>query len=299
MSHKSEYRVSKNSLLVIDKYGQVLSATSTAGATYYVSRNITASGDGRSWGTAFKTIGEAVSAVNADFTAALQPSKGRNTRIFIGEGYYTESAIDLTANDCTIIVTASGHHDSTVLYVTSTTAPAFTISGSNNTIFGLGGVCISTGLQPVFQLADGAISNSLIKCAAVKDVVDSCSYGIEDLGNAYTQIIDFEATVSCKTAGIRLYSATNNGIQQQIINPICYGTPAGILIDAAAHEALIKGGIFLDDTSDTPDVVDTPILNNGGTNIVVQDCYSQKSTADLVTGAGTSLQANNFQYTAE
>jgi hypothetical protein len=299
MATKYEYRVSApgypDGKVVIENNGQINGLGDRAGNKWYVSRDVAASGNGSSWAKAFKTIGEAVSRVNADYTAALYPSKGRNTTIYIGEGYYTEAAVTLTANDCAIIAVASGHHDSVVLYVTSTTTPALKITGSNNTIYGLGVVNVSTGLQPAIQLADGAISNSIINCSATKDVVDSCKYGIEDLGNAYTYIEGFEATTSCSVAGIRMYSATNNGIQQQIKNSLFYGTPSGILVDAASHQLLIQGNTFMDDTSDTADTVDTPILNNGGTSIIVRDNYAQTTTGNLVTGAGSSKEANNFQ----
>ena len=275
----------------------------TGGNKYFVSRNKTASGDGKTWANAFKTITEGFAALNADYTAAAQPNKGRNGVLYIGEGYYSEVPVTLTANDCTIICTAPGHHDSTVFYGSgtagsfagTTTAPAITISGSNNTIYGLGVVNISGGLQPAIKIADGATSNRFINCTATKDVVDSCTYGIEDFGNAFTWIEGCEFTTSCKTAGIRMYSATNNGIQQVIKNCLFYGTPAGIIVDAASHNLLIQGNTFSDDTSDTADVIDTPILNNGGVSINVRDNYAWTTTANLVTGSGTSKEANNFQ----
>lgn len=275
----------------------------TPGKAYYVSRNVAVSGDGQSWDGAFKTISEGIAALNADYTAAAQPSKGRNQLLYIGEGYYSEVPISLTCNDARIVCIAGGHHDSTVFYGSgtagsfagTTTAPAITITGSNNLIFGLGVVNISSGLQPAIKLADGAISNQLINCTITKDVEDSVTYGIEDLGNAFTQIIGCEFTTSCKTAGVRMYSATNNGIQQQIKDCLFYGTPSGIIVDAASHQLLIQNNTFMDDTSDTADVVDTPILNNGGTYITVRDNYAWTTTGNLVTGAGSSKEANNFQ----
>lgn len=276
---------------------------------YYVDRNAGGtSGNGKTWGGAFLTITEAVAAVNADYTGSLAPGGGRNRWIFIGEGYYPEVPITLSASDVTIVCVAPGGHDSTVFWAngvagswtpSNTGAHAFTITGDNNTIYGLGVVNNSSGLFNGFQIADGALANKLIACKLTKDAVDSSKYGIEDLGNAYTEIIDCEFTVSCKIAGVRLYSATNNGIQQLISNCRFVGGPTGVLIDAAAHQASIRYCTFVDDTSDTAETMDTPILNNAGVKISVIECIAETSTADQVTGSGTSLQANLQTFTAE
>ncbi len=159
----------------------------------------------------------------------------------------------------------------------------------------MGFVNISTGLQPCIQLASGAISNKIINCTFTKDVDNSSSYGVEDLGNAYTVIDGCEFTISQSLAGIRLYSAANNGIQQQVTNNLFYGTPSGVIVDAASHNVIISGNVFSDDTSDVPGTIATPILNNGGVQINVFYNYSWVTTGNLVTGAGSSKEANNFQ----
>ncbi len=280
----------------------------TPGTIYHVDRNHAGSGgDGKTWANAFKTITEAITAVNNDYTNTTTPSGGRNRVIYIAEGYYSEVPVTLSASDVTIMVVAPGGHDSTVLYGSATaggfdgttTAPALTISGDNNTIYGLGFVNRSAGLQPAVLIADGALANKLVNCKFTKDAADSSLYGIEDLGNAYTEIIGCEFTISCKTAGIRLYSATNNSLQIKIQDCVFYGIPTGVLIDAAAHMTLIKDCLFLDDSSDTPDTVDTPILNNSGQDIIVDRCASRLSTANLVTGNGNSLQFDLFTFTEE
>ena len=72
-----------------------------------------------------------------------------------------------------------------------------------------------------------------------------------------------------------------------------------MLVDAASHQASIRYCTFVDDTSDTAETMDTPILNNGGVKISVIECIAETSTADQVTGSGTSLQANLQTFTAE
>ncbi len=284
-----------------------IGAINTPGQVYYVDRN-SGGGDGSSWGDAFLTITEAITAVNADYTGSLAPGGGRNRYIFIGEGYYAEEPVTLSASDVTIVCIAPGTHDSTVFWGNGTAgsftpsdtgAPAITITGDNNTIVGLGIVNRSSGLFQAVLIADGALANKFVGCKITKDAADSCTYGFEDLGNAFTEWHDCEFTVSCKTAGIRLYSATNNGIQQRVNNCRFIGGPTGVLIDAASHQAEISYCRFVDDTSDTAETMDTPILNNGGVKISVLECIAETSTADQVTGSGTSLQANLQTYTAE
>jgi hypothetical protein len=281
-------------------------ASNTPGDVYYVDRNRagSVSGEGKTWGDAFLTITEAVNAVNSDYSNATEPSGGRNRIIYIAEGYYAESTVTLTASDTKIICIAPGGHDSTVLYgvpVTGTftgtsTDHALIIEGDNNTIYGLGVVNKSNGLKNCIEVADGALANVFIKCGATLDAADSCLYGINDMGNAFTEIIDCTFTVSCKEAGIRLYSATNNSTQIRINNCTFYGTgTSGILVSAAAHTAWIEDCMFLDDTGDTADNIDVPIRNNSGVSLIVTGCSSKETTGDLVQGAGTSLETDNFQ----
>lgn len=288
-------------------FAQGVGGANTPGSVYYVDRDKQndLSGDGRSWDDAFVTITEAINAVNADYTNGTAPSEGRNRYIYIAEGYYSEVPVTLTASDVHIICVAPGGHDSTVFYGSATaggwdagtTAAAITITGDNNTIYGLGIVNRSAGLYPAVAIGIGtgsAIANKLINCKITLDALDSCTYGIEDMGNAFTEIIGCEFSASCKTAGVRLYSATTNSRQIRIKDCYFYGCPTGVLIDAAAHDAVIEDCMFLDDTA-ASETCDTPILNNAGTGLIVFGCSSQLSTANLVTGSGTSHEGNNFE----
>lgn len=280
------------------------------GKFYYTDRNAVGSGDGSSWGNAFTTITAGINALNADYSASRQIGS-----LFIGEGYYPEEPVTLTASDAWIVAVSPGGHDSTVFWgngvagswtPSATGAPALTIEGDNNTIYGLGVVNRSGGLYPAIKIADGALANHLVRCKITKDAADSCTYGIEDMGNAFTRITECEFSTSCKTAGIRLYSATNHSIQIIIEDCIFYGCPSGITVDAAAHNALIRNCTFLDDNSDTPDVCDTPILNEAGSSLTVRDCYSLKaadtgaSGDHMITGSAhaSTLRANLFQLAA-
>ena len=277
----------------------------TAGPVYYVSRNVQATGDGLSWDTAFKTIGEGIAKLNANYTlgTSLYPSKGRNSILYIGEGWYAETPLTLTASDCTIIVTAPGNHDSTVLYgvpVAGTFSgvaggPALKVTGSNNTIYNLGAYT-SDPLYAAFQNGApsvGVYGNKFVNCSAVRDVADGELGGILDYGADGTKIINFFASTSCKDYGIRSYTnGVINPVNLEILGGRFIGTETGILI-ASGHNAVIKEATFLDDTSDRADTITLPINAAGSTNTSVIGCWSEFSNANIVTGGTSTLAIDN------
>jgi len=271
---------------------------------YYVSRNVQATGDGLSWDTAFKTFGEAIAKVNANYAlgTSLYPSKGRNNIIFVGEGWYSEVPLTLSASDVHIIGVAPGHHDSTVLYGSATAGgydtgaggPALKVTGSNNTIANLGFFTYDNSYAAVQngELAGANYGNKFINLSFVRDVADGQKYGILDYGADGTLIKDCYFSTSCKDAGV--WSASDG-----VVNPVnlvvkdCrfVGTPIGIQINAG-HNADIENNSFFDDTSDRADVVDTPIVVSG-----TAFCFGNRgmtTIANLITGGGTINDINNF-----
>jgi len=272
------------------------------GESYYVSRNVGTSGDGLSRVDAFKTIGEAIAAVNLAFSTAAFPTRGRNTRIIIDEGFYSEVPLTLTASDCHIIAQAPGNHDSTVLYGSATAGgfdigaggPALTVTGSNCTIENLG-VFTHDVLFPAMQngaLAGATTGNAFINCGAIRDVADGCIGGILDY-SADGAIYDgcFFST-SCKDYGVK--STTDgvvNPVNLAVRNCSFVGTPTGVDI-AAGHNARITDNEFVDDTSDRPAVVDFPIVVSG-TAFCARNT-SALTKAAIVTGGGTIVDVNNW-----
>jgi len=65
---------------------------------FYVDKNVTASGDGDQWSTAFKTIAEGITAANADTTGGVVPG----SHIFINPGVYAENLTTMPYS-CTLI----------------------------------------------------------------------------------------------------------------------------------------------------------------------------------------------------
>ena len=182
-------------------FSQGVGGAITPGAVYYVSRNVGASGDGKSWEKAFKTFKEAITKVNADYTAAAGNSKGRNAWIFVGEGWYAETPSTLTANDVTIVGTAPGSHDSIVIYgvpvagTFSGTAggPTLTLNCSNCTIMNMGFYCsdpLYASIRDGANASDADVStvlsaanNKIINCSFVRDVEDGELGGIDVASN--------------------------------------------------------------------------------------------------------------------
>jgi hypothetical protein len=281
--------------------------------TYFVDRNTGASGDGKSWDEAFLTIGEAVAQVNADYTAGANDgrSRGRMRRIIIGEGWYSETPISMTAYDVHMVAIAPGHHDSTVLYGSLTaggyddgaTGPALSLRGSNCTIQGLGIVnrgathsALRIGANasdPDSPVRIGVVGIHIKGVSLVRDQADACAHGILDYGMDGTLIEHCFFSTSVATNGIRIAS-------DGVINPVnpvvrfCrfVGTPTGILMNAG-HNGLFWNNWFLDDTSDRSDTCDTPIVING-TGSAWENHAQGVNAADVVTGTGTISEHRNW-----
>lgn len=249
---------------------------------YFVSRNVTRSGDGSSWAQAFKTITEAIAKVNQDYTLGYMPDNGRNRLIVIGEGWYSEVGMTLTASDCTIISNASGSRisDGSVLYGSLTAGgwdagalvPALRITGSANLIGGVGFMnsasgaypCITTGLAG----ASGPTDNKFLGCFFPRDVDNAYTYAIELLGNEGEVVENCQFSQSAKTAGVRIdTNGVTNPVNNQVLNSRFCGMPTGIL-QGAGHNTLIKANWFFSASDDRPGTMVNPL------NIVATTSFS-------------------------
>jgi len=272
--------------------------------TYYVDRNVGVSGDGEAFDRAFLTIGEAVAAANADYTAgANNPrSRGRMRRIIVAEGWYSEVPLTLTAGDCHIIGVGPGGGDASVLYGSATAGgydssaggPALKVTGSNVTIEHLG---MFTYDNSYASLQLGALSGAVYSCKVLncnftRDQADGAVGGILCYDLDDTSIIGNFFSTSCKDYG--LWSKTdgvNNPVNTVIWGNRFVGTPIGI--EVGGHNALCMWNMFYDDTSDRADTCDYPIVVDG--SAICWRNFSQGTTAaELVTGSGTILDIGNF-----
>lgn len=280
------------------------SINGSAGTAYYVDRNISASGNGKSWGEAFKTINEAITKVNADYSNTIAPSNGRNRTIFIGEGWYAELPQTLTANDVTIICNAPGNHDSTVLYgvpvagTFSGTAggPALTIEGDNNTLYGLG-LYTSDPLFASLQIGNnaaggGAVTTTgtkVLNCSFVRDVDNGSLYGILDMGADGTLIDGCFFSTSCKDAGVYIYTnGVINPVNSIVSNCRFVGCPIGVSI--ASGSGSVEGCFFMSDYSDRPGTMATPVVIDAKGSSYNNVC-GVTNKAGITTGGGTIVEA--------
>lgn len=295
-------------------FAQGVSGTNTPGAIYYVSRNVGSTGDGLSWDTAFLTIKEAITQVNADYTAgtAKGQSAGRNSYIYVGEGWYSETPSTLTANDVHIIGVAPGSHDATVLYGSATAGgfdigaggPALQLTCSNVTLANLGFFThdvLYAAVQDGGHASDGHLSatansynNRLVNCNFIRDVADGEIGGLDCVSNEGPIVENCTFSTSCKDFGVRIRSnGVTNPVNVGIHNSRFTGTP--IAVDAnAGHNAIVKDCVIMDDTTDRPDTIDLPVDCNGSTNTAVMGCYSEFSNADISDNGSSPLAINNF-----
>ena len=286
-----------------------------AGGRLLVSRNVSASGDGSTWDKAYKTIGEAVAVVNAAYALGISPSKGRNTEILIGEGWYSETTVTLTASDCTIRGVAPGSRGRVVLYGSLTaggwddgnTGPALSITGWNNTIADIGLVnrsaTISAGtyagglgtevehpciLEGTYALGVGY--NKFVNLDFMRDQPDAASWGILSYSQDGTYILgcDFNGR-SLKLGGISFNSMSgNNHVQDKVLRCDFYGTPTGIY-QLGSHNTSIRYNTF-DDNGANGETITNPCNIAGGTARMMHNDAPTVTEANFnAGGSGTEL----------
>jgi len=291
-------------------FAQGVGGAITPGAVFYVSRNVAASGDGKSWDKAFKTFQEAITAVNALYTAGAGKTKGRNSWIFVGEGWYAETPSTLTASDVTIVGVAPGSHDSTVIYgvpVAGTFSgvaggPALQLTCSNCTIMNMGfytSDVLYAAVQDGGAAADthlSAVSNSynnkFINCSFIRDVEDGELGGLDIASNEGPIVENCRFSTSCKTFGIRIRTnGVTNPVGVHIKDCKFVGTETGI-IKSAGSDCIVQHCLFIDDTTDRDDTITTPVTNEGNQLILIEN-YWEFSDANAITGNGDHLNINN------
>ena len=291
-------------------FAQGVGIAVTPGPVYYVSRNMATSGDGKSWSKAFKTFQEAITAVNAAYTAAAGNSKGRGAYIYVGEGWYAETPSTLTANDVTIIGVAPGSHDSVVIYgvpvagTFSGTAggPTLTLNCSNCTIMNMGFYCsdpLYASIRDGANASDGDVStvlsaanNKIINCSFVRDVDDGSLGGLDCVGAEGPVIEGCRFSTSCKDFGVRIRTnGVINPVGVQIRDCKFVGCAIGV-IKAAGSDCIIQDCLFMDDTTDRPGAM-SPAVTNEGNQLILIGNYWEFSDANAITGNGDHLNINN------
>ena len=295
-----------------DKLKFTLDMISPPGNVWFVSRNVLVSGNGNSWDQAFKTIGEAIAQVNEDYTNNVPPIRGRNSIIYVGEGWYGEVPLLITASDVTIIGLAPGSHDPVVLYGSATPGgfdagaggPCLTIRGANCT-FGNMGFFTSDPLYPSVRIggngsdaglnggvASGPTGSLFRNCAWVRDVNNGSLGGLDVVCNEGPDLIGCRFSTSCKDWGIRIRTnGVTNPVGVRIVDGRFVGTPIGVQ-SLNGSETIVQHNIFIDDMTDRAGAISTPITNEGN-NLIAIENYWEFSDANAITGNGDHLNINN------
>ncbi len=300
-----------------DKLKFTLDMISPPGNVWYVTRNILVSGNGKSWDQAFKTIGEAIAQVNADYTANVPPIRGRNSIIYVGEGWYGEVPLLLTASDVTIVGLAPGSHDPVVLYGSATAGgfdagaggPCLTIRGANCTFRNMG-FFTSDPLYPSVRIggngsdaglnggvASGPTGSIFINCSWVRDVNNGSLGGLDVVCAEGPDIIGCRFSTSCKDYGIQIRTnGVINPVGVRMVDCRFVGIPTCIDINNGS-EAIIQHCLFIDDMTDRVGAVTVPIANEGNNTIAIENHW-EFSEENAITGNGDHLMVNNFQLAA-
>ena len=267
--------------------------SNTPGDVYYVDGNKSASGDGKTWGGAFATITEGITALNS--------SSNKNSILYIGEGYYIEAAgVTLSANDCTIVGLGNGA-DAVVWFGTGTTGTVdaatddlLTITGNNNKFVNMGFyVHKDTKCAIVLDDTGGASTasfNEFIDCNFTREAANGQSAGIKFLGGNYNRIEGCVFTASSKDAGIIINSQTGNPSQNVIRGCEFTGIAYAIDFGAVGHNTLIDRNFFMTGSL-SGDAMTAAIETTGAgaAYILVTDNYTDLSAADLVVGTGSAV----------
>jgi hypothetical protein len=293
----------------ITSFGEVVygSPITTPGQKYFVSRNMGASGDGTSWASAFKTIGEAVTQVNSDYSAGVGDTNGRDRVVYIAEGWYGEVGMTLTASDVTFVSTASGSNinDGVVLYGSATAGgfdagavvPVLTVTGSSNTFRGMGFMNSASGLYACVSVgtsgSSGPSNNFFDRCFWPRDVADAYTYGLVDYGNEGLRVEGCFFSQSASTAGILIASnGVVNPVNDWVVGCIFCGTPTGIS-QTAGHNTVIKGNWFYDSSDDRADEVDNPI-NIAATSAFATGNFAPQNTLAEFNGGAAGVTLGNI-----
>lgn len=241
----------------------VVSAKPVPHSHWYVDASVSATGDGSSWGTAFKTIGEAIAVA------------GTGDHVTVAAGTYTES-VTITTNGIKLKAKGRAILDGTGLstngitlsLVTGVTVEGFEIR--DYTRYGI-------------WLTGGSTTNNKVK----RNVVSRCCYGIFlvwassnkvehnvvsgsgscgiYLGGASGNEVKDNVVSGSGSYGIYLYKATNNKVRG---NVVC-GCHDGIILRYGATA--------------NNEVKDNVVCDNGGQGISLPDYASdnlvKKNTA--------------------
>lgn len=266
----------------------------------YVDPNVSGSGVGTSWDTAFKTITEGITELNT--------MSGKGATLFVAPGFYMEEdGIELSANDCAIV--AVGLPEDTVLFGTGTAGEVaaaddhlLKISGGNNYIAGLSFYVHKDDKSSIIFDDTGAgyhgSFNIIENCYFSPQAQDGAGYGIYfDGGNC--NIIKSCKFEGAKVAGIYVAGNVGNPSRNEIKDNWICGTAVGIKVASACYNLLLKGNIYAvgsltNENMADGDCVDITAGFTAGLVLSVDERFQKDSEAKAYTngGAGDLIVVN-------
>ena len=287
---------------VFDKLESFISLGINPNYVRFVSPNFgSASGDGRTWDTAFSTITAGVTFLNAN--------SGKNAAIFLDEGYYLEENMELTASDCFIIATNDAP-GATVLFGTGTagavaaaTDHTIEISGSNNHIHGLGLYCHKDTMSAVYIETDTGNSttgdfNVFTKCMFTREAANGQEFAVEIVGANYNRFYDCYFSASSKTAAVQILpSSSNNPAYNEFHRCTFVGMDIGINVDATAtvYSLLIKDCNFIEGSA-SGDAMTNGVKTNtgaGGDEVIINSYFTLGAASAIKDDASIVVSLDN------
>jgi hypothetical protein len=284
--------------------------------TYFVDRNVNNSRGGLTWEKAFKTIGEAVEQVNEDYDNSNGANPGRNREIVIGEGWYSETAITLTAHDVFMHGVGAGSLARTVLYGSLTQGgwddgnlgPALSLTGQNCTIANMDFVNRSATISGVYSggvahtehpcILEGTYTtpsayNRFYGLGFMRDQVDAASWGIISYSMDHTWIQKcFFNGVSLKQGGVAFQSGTGTNHSLDKVEDCDFaGVPIGVWQNSS-HNGIYRRNFFCDQGA-VSSASNNPFWIAGGT-AYMYDNHAPDNTLAELNGGGSGIQKRNL-----
>jgi len=289
-------QLSVNELTVCEMFnchGQIITpgANPTGAIDYFVDGNVVASGDGLSWGAAFKSLSEAITVSN--ITIAQERRWARRNRIFACGDQELDEDLTVLPEKCDIIGVG------TDLY------PFPRIIGNHVIAAAAVGVrLINLGFNAeanadLFDLPAGMYGLGILGCVftpltagTTKALEIDDAAMVQIIGNRFTvgaagptmfdQVIDFEGTIhhDCIVSDNIMYGTIGFGVAEA--GASCFGS-------VLKNNIIRATGLCVDDDSDDWAVVNNTIISDaaadGGGDDAVIDCNLQLAAGNRVTSS--------------
>ena len=270
--------VSGNSILTLSPGGAVF-PNPYGGADYFVDGNVSATGDGLSWGTAFLTLAEAITASNTSIALTANRWFARRNRIFVCGDQEIEEDLTILPEKCDVIGVGYDINPYPMIIGNHAIAATRPTAGSaNGCRFINCGFLDKVGATDTFVAPAGCNGLAFLGCHFIPLVTGSTGTAIELTNCAAVRIenclIDvrgglatgiFGLAIDIKgTTSIHDLRILNNQITATVGITIAAGGTIGSLVQGNTIRAT---GYCLDDASDTVQVVNNRFMSDASDDL--------------------------------